>query len=106
MAAPSSCRPMKVYGWAKRRGNAQSWRWKENLSRRQTFASKQLSAKVVEACHIPGKGHEIVVKSSAIGPFPECFWTQLSSFISKCRKKRGARQAVPLDGVQLGAPEK
>ena len=39
--------------------------------------SKKLSEKVIEVCHIPGKGHEILVTSCAIGPFPEYFWTQL-----------------------------
>ena len=42
-----------------------------------SLGSKKLSEKVIEVCHIPGKGHEILVTSCAIGPFPEYFWTQL-----------------------------
>ena len=41
------------------------------------ISRKKLSEKVVEVCHMPGKGHEILVTSCAIGPFPAYFGTPL-----------------------------
>ena len=39
--------------------------------------SEKLSEKVVQVCHIPGKGHKIPGHIMRNRPFPGMFWTQL-----------------------------